>query len=678
MDSSRQRKQSKMSKENDPKNRKALSIWTVPLKSFGIFYILCFGCLVWFSHFHINRLDPGMGMTAMSENLLAFTQIDFQQYRHGHKWNQSEDYFHLSSFTPSQRANLTNLLKGVSIHSGLVQIPHWITKDDQHDTGLIGNDCTSQSRPFLCGDVNDFQDQLTESEEDSDEIALLTIIMVFHDHADETIATLNSAVEDASAHLRQTEILVVNDASKNKEEAMKVQSQANSYIHTHKNVAVRVQHNHNQPLGVTRCFNLALNMAHGKFALFLQVGIRLLPGAIHRMIATFYSHPNVGVVTPLVVEPDLTTVVSAGGFIGSDGKLWPAAEGRAPCDTTMESMLSLLSGNGLLYPDHLINHVRDVDFAPMAIMMVKTSAFHAVGLFDEEYSHTGDVYQDADLGFLMYEAGYRVLYNPAAMAILDDHYKLLKKGPPSKKAQERFKTKWDAQLLTRELLKDIPEQHPKASLQEGSGNIHVLEVPRLYTFRFLLFCLTKEDLKLPGLMIFIQLLVAMRVWVTLVCAEDMPHEFVEVFRYIGVEVILPEAFKEYPYSMVYSFNVIWSHGPCGESHTFGHTDTFFCSAHPLRPPNNPLSLQHLTNANEPVIKAGLLYADNPFDPRYDGMENKHCQFFRKTGLNYFGRMTSITDMIKALIQLLDDSMQVSGDLAYRYSATRYFQELRRT
>jgi len=59
-------------------------------------------------------------------------------------------------------------------------------------------------------------------------------------------------------------------------------------------------------------------------------------------------------------------------------------------------------------------YARDVDFCSAACLIVRRDAFEKLGGFDEAF--TPAYYEDADLCMRLWNAGYRVVYQPLAIA----------------------------------------------------------------------------------------------------------------------------------------------------------------------------------------------------------------------------------------------------------------------
>jgi len=130
----------------------------------------------------------------------------------------------------------------------------------------------------------------------------------------------------------------------------------------------------------------------------------LHPGAVDRLLAALDRYPDAGAVGPAIVTPDgelypsarrLPTLTLGVGHAAL-GWLWPAnpwtRRYRAEDTGVSERTAGWLSGSCLL---------------------VRRSAFAAVGGFDEDYFM---YFEDVDLGARLAAAGWRSVYVPAAVA----------------------------------------------------------------------------------------------------------------------------------------------------------------------------------------------------------------------------------------------------------------------
>jgi GT2 family glycosyltransferase len=140
--------------------------------------------------------------------------------------------------------------------------------------------------------------------------------------------------------------------------------------------------------------NRGRRLAGGDALLLLNPDATVAPDCIERLVAALESSPDLAVVAPKVLAAgDPTRVASAG--------LWVNRVGYA-CD------------RGHLEPDRgQYDAAQEVLGASGCALLVRASAFDQVGGFDPRYFL---YYEDLDLCWRSWLAGYRVLYLPAATA----------------------------------------------------------------------------------------------------------------------------------------------------------------------------------------------------------------------------------------------------------------------
>lgn len=119
----------------------------------------------------------------------------------------------------------------------------------------------------------------------------------------------------------------------------------------------------------------------------------------------FASHPDVGVVGPLVRESDGTIQASARRFPG-----WSTVFGGRSTWLTRLRPDNPLSARNLLTGPHVREPI-EADWVSGACMLIRREAFDAVGGFDERFFL---YWEDADLCRRLRDAGWRTMYHPGA------------------------------------------------------------------------------------------------------------------------------------------------------------------------------------------------------------------------------------------------------------------------
>jgi N-acetylglucosaminyl-diphospho-decaprenol L-rhamnosyltransferase len=127
------------------------------------------------------------------------------------------------------------------------------------------------------------------------------------------------------------------------------------------------------------------------------------PGSIDRLLATGESDPAIGAVGPAVLNPD--------------GSVYPSARAVPSLRTGVGHALfaNLWQRNPwtLAYRRETdpSDERRDAGWLSGSCLLVRRTAFDAVGGFDEDYFM---YFEDVDLGYRLGKSGYRNVYEPAA------------------------------------------------------------------------------------------------------------------------------------------------------------------------------------------------------------------------------------------------------------------------
>ena len=147
-----------------------------------------------------------------------------------------------------------------------------------------------------------------------------------------------------------------------------------------------------QNLGFLRSCNNAAQQARGRHLVFLNNDTVVHPDWLAPMVRLADADPAVGMVGAKLLNTD-GTLQEAGGAILSNGWGQPYGAGDDPA-----------------LPQY--NHVREVDVAVGACILVPRRAWDRVGGFDDAYAPA--FYEEFDLAFALRAAGFRVMYQPAA------------------------------------------------------------------------------------------------------------------------------------------------------------------------------------------------------------------------------------------------------------------------
>ena len=143
--------------------------------------------------------------------------------------------------------------------------------------------------------------------------------------------------------------------------------------------------------------NQAARHARGRYLLFLNNDVRLLPGSVDSALRTLRSSSSIGAVGGRLVLLD-GTLQEAGSIVWNDGSCLGYGRGDHPAD-----------------PAYMFT--RDVDFCSGAFLLTPRRHFEDLGGFDSDFSPAYG--EEADYCLRLWERGLRVVYDPDATAL---HY----------------------------------------------------------------------------------------------------------------------------------------------------------------------------------------------------------------------------------------------------------------
>ncbi len=211
---------------------------------------------------------------------------------------------------------------------------------------------------------------------------VVSVVVVVWNRAELTLQCLRALAAQSDV---ATEVIVVDNAST--DETPELLARVDG---------VRVIRNAGN-LGFTVAVNLGAKAARGEFLLLLNNDAELLPGSLRHLLQTARRSDAIGAVGGKLVSPD-GRLQEAGSIAWSDGSC--DAYGRGGDPTAPE-----------------FNFERQVDFCSAALVLTPRDLFERLGGFDERYKPA--YYEDADYCATLWTHGFRVMYQPKAVAI---HY----------------------------------------------------------------------------------------------------------------------------------------------------------------------------------------------------------------------------------------------------------------
>ena len=186
-------------------------------------------------------------------------------------------------------------------------------------------------------------------------------------------------------------------------------------------------------LGFLRNVNAAVTATSGDAILLLNNDTLVHEGAIDQLYETLNSASNVGAVGAKLLGSE-GWLQEAGGILWRDASAWNWGKGADP-------------------EDPRFNYLREADYCSAAALLVSRAAWSTVGGFDEQFVPA--YYEDTDLCFALKDAGFRVLYQPAAIVT---HLEGVSHGTSTSEGIKRhqavnqtvFQKKWAARLAGHE------------------------------------------------------------------------------------------------------------------------------------------------------------------------------------------------------------------------------------
>jgi len=208
----------------------------------------------------------------------------------------------------------------------------------------------------------------------------VSIVLVLYNQAELTFACLASIVETLRARSPDVEVVIVDNAS----------TDATGVLLDRLRGATIVRNTAN--LHFLKAVNQAVRSARGEAILLLNNDAQLLPGALASALRTLRSAPDIGAVGGRIILPD-GTLQEAGSIVWRDGACSGYGRGQDP--------------NA---PDYMFQ--RNVDYCSGAFLLTDAALWNQMGGFDERFAPA--YYEETDYCLRLWEAGYRVVFDPDA------------------------------------------------------------------------------------------------------------------------------------------------------------------------------------------------------------------------------------------------------------------------
>ena len=141
--------------------------------------------------------------------------------------------------------------------------------------------------------------------------------------------------------------------------------------------------------------NIGMRAAQGEVIILLNQDTVVAPGWLAALLAAFQD-PAAGIAGCKIIDPATSTILHAGGYVDFPAAL-PHHYGQGDRDTGQWDT------------------TKEVEYVTGAALAIRRPVMQRIGMFDERFFPA--YYEDVDLCFRAREAGYMVLYWPAAVVM---------------------------------------------------------------------------------------------------------------------------------------------------------------------------------------------------------------------------------------------------------------------
>jgi hypothetical protein len=191
----------------------------------------------------------------------------------------------------------------------------------------------------------------------------------------------------------------------------------------HNNTFRVIVNNRNKGVGPAR--NQGIRIAKGQYILILDVDTMVAPNSINKLIEYLDDNPRCGLVGPKLTDVDGNLQFTCRKF----PTVWSKFLRRMPCKWARK----LLDDEEMRHWEH--NSIRGVDYVIGACQLIRRSVIEDVGLLDENIFYGPE---DVDICLRIWQAGYKVVYNPESI-IIHDEQRITERKPLSRISWEHSK-----------------------------------------------------------------------------------------------------------------------------------------------------------------------------------------------------------------------------------------------
>ena len=172
-------------------------------------------------------------------------------------------------------------------------------------------------------------------------------------------------------------------------------------------------------LGFARACNQGIGMGEGRYVLLLNPDTMIEKKGLERMVAFMETHTDAGASGPRMVYPD--------GRLQHSCRRFPTLLALLLRVARLDSLVQTPVRRYLMAEwDHA--SVREVDWVIGGCLMLRRDAAEQVGLLDEAFFM---YYEDIDLCYRLWQAGWKVYYNPE-VTVLHDYQRTSARALPNR------------------------------------------------------------------------------------------------------------------------------------------------------------------------------------------------------------------------------------------------------
>ncbi|BAY23083.1 putative glycosyltransferase [Calothrix sp. NIES-2100] len=213
----------------------------------------------------------------------------------------------------------------------------------------------------------------------------VSIIIVNYNGIDVLPDCLNSI--ETFIHTPNYEIILIDNASSDGSPELV----AEKYPHIH-----LIRQSENRGFGAGN--NAGAKVATGEFLFLLNSDTILISNILPHLIEVMHSHPEVGIIGPKLLNPDGSLQISVSPALGIKGE-YQARQ--------LHQFSQKASNLDLL--EQKFQKMQEVDIVVGAAFFVRSSLFHALGGFDENFFM---YFEESDLCQRAQNMVYKILYTP--------------------------------------------------------------------------------------------------------------------------------------------------------------------------------------------------------------------------------------------------------------------------